>query len=1064
MNLAELSIKRPIFITCLVLLMLAAGVFYMRKLPVDLFPDVNFPFVTVTTIYPGAGPAEIETLVTKPIEDELVTLSGIKRVNSTNVEGASRVFAQFTLETDVKYAEQQVRDRVALVRSKLPNDAEDSVIRRIDPSDQPIVALSLSADLSEAQLFDLADDVIRPRIEQVNQVGLVEVLGGRKREIRVTVDRNKLRNREMSVTGIASALGRAGENIPSGKVEEGTKETIIRTVGQFENLADIRSTIVNLFGNDVATKIQDVGKVEDTVEEEKSRTFVNGKKSIILQVFRQSGSNTVAVADAVKAQTLKIQKEISTLPGKPQLELVRDGASWVRANVKDVEESILLGILLTIVVVYFFLANGRSTIITGLALPNSLLGAFILMALAGFSINIVTLLALSLSVGLLIDDAIVVRENIFRHIEMGKKPVRAALEGTQEVALAVVATTLCVMAVFGPVAFMKGMTGQFFRQFGLTIVFAMAISLFDALTIAPMLSAYLAGSVHEKKKKGLWGYTIGALVATFGRFQDWLERRYEGVLRFTVRRPAIVLAGSFVVFIAAMSSFKFLPKGFFPQQDQGEFTVSLDMAPGTNLATMAKQAAEVDEVIRQNKEIAISQLTVGGRNGEPNQASFYIRMVDAKERAMNTITFKEALRGQLKVFTKANPLVKDFDPIGAGGNRQFMLNVAGTDQEKIESVALKVLDIARKEPRLKDVDTNYRDGQPEFQIKLKPGMAERYGVNSKIYGMELRAQVEGIVPAKFRQAGKEYDVRVRLLEDQRNLRDSFKDVYIPNVNMKLVRLNDVASGSTVVGPSAINRQDRGRFIQITADLAPGAGLGDAMQAITATLAKEVELPEGVRYQFVGNSEDFQEFGVSIMTAMGAAVLLIFLVLASLYESFVTPFTIMMALPLAICGAFVGLLVMNESVNLFSMIGVIMLLGVATKNSILLVDQAMQLIRAGEDRAKAMVISGKTRLRPILMTTMALIAGTIPIAMGLNEASRQRTSMGVAIIGGLISSTLLTLIVVPAAFIYIDRFRLWSKAKMVKWFKPSTEKDPINKELTDGMSGPQDRPTEMIAKH
>ncbi len=1042
MSLANLSIKRPTFITCVVILGLVAGAYSLQKLPVDLFPDVNFPIVTVTTVYPGAGPREIETLVSKPIEDELVTISGIKRVTSNNVEGVSQVVAQFYLETNIQYAEQQVRDRVSAVKGKLPDDSEDSVIRRIDPADLPIVTIALNADLPEAELFDLADDFVRPRLEQVDKVGLVEILGGRKREIRVTLDRAKLKQREIPVMGVAAALGRAGENIPSGKVSEGKGETIIRTVGQFESNDDVSNVVVNLFGNDVPTRVADLGTVSDGLADEKTRTFVNGKKSILLDVYRQSGSNTVSVANAIKARVQKIQTELESQKNGAKLDLVRDASWWINVNVKDVKESILLGILLTIIVVYFFLASGRSTIITGMALPNSLLGAFILMLLAGFSINIVTMLALSLSVGLLIDDAIVVRENIFRHIEMGKDPLAAAKEGTAEVQLAVVATTLAVMAVFGPVAFMSGMIGQFMKQFGLTIIFAMAISLFDALTIAPMLSAYFAGSSHGPNKNTLWGKTVGRLVLGFVAFQDWLESRYEGILKFTLRQPILVLGVSFVVFVGFMATVVGIPKGFFPEQDQGEFTITLDMPPGTNLDTMAAIATQVDEVVRANKETQVSALTVGGRNGEPNKASFYIHMIPARERTINTGRFKEKLREQLARFSEANPLVKDFDAVGAGGNRQFMLNIMGQNQEELEGVAKQVFEIAQDNKKLKGPDSTYRPGQPEFQLKLDPKLAQTYGINSRTYGMELRAQVEGMVAAKFRVNGKEYDVRVRLQEDQRNLRENFKNVFIPNVNNRLVRLADVASGEVATGPSAISRQDRSRYIQINADLATGAGLGDAMGEVDRAVAQKVQLPPGVRMLYVGSSEDFQDFGRSILLAIAAAVLLIFLVLASLYESFITPFTIMLALPLAFCGAFAALYVTGESINLFSMIGVILLLGVASKNGILLVDQAMQLIRDGKDRTTALIEAGKNRLRPILMTTMALIAGTMPIALGLNEASKQRTSMGVAIVGGLITSTLLTLIVVPAAFSYIDRFRLWSKAVLSRWFRPAEAKEPV----------------------
>lgn len=1052
MSLAEVSIKRPTFITCVIIVMIAVGLFSMSRLGVDLFPDVTFPVVTVTIPYPGAGPSEIETLITKPLEDEIATLGGIKRLTSVNFEGISRVIAEFNLETDVKYAEQQIRDRVGSAKSKLPLDVKEPIIRRLDPADQPILTLGLNADLPPSELFDLADDVIKPKFEQINQVGLVEVIGGRKREIQVALDRTKLKQRELSVTSVVQRLSQSGENVPSGKVDEGQKQTVFRTIGEFKALPDIQKALLNFFGSDVPTNVGDVGQVNDTLQDETSRAFVNGGKSIFLYVFKQSGANTIAVADAIKAKVEKINADIAKEKGSPKLVEIRDTSTWIRANVTDVEESIFLGVLLAVIVVYFFLASGRSTIITGLALPNSLIGAFILMYAAGFTINIMTLLALSLSVGLLVDDAIVVRENIFRHLEMGKPPEKAALEGTAEVRLAVIATTLTVIAVFGPVGFLKGVVGQFFKQFGLTIVFAMAISLFDALTIAPMLSAYFAEAKHGAQKKvskwlairmasNAWDATMGRSVRAFDRFQTWLEDRYSATLQFTLRRPLVVLGSSFLIFLGSCASVAFVPKTFLPTQDAGEFAVNIELESGTSLLKTDELAHKVDEVIRSNPEVAVTALTVGGRNGESEVADFYVHLVPAKQRKLNTPQLKEKVREQLKQFAFAKPTVKDYDAVG-GGQRPFTMNIIGLDQKALEEFGLKVYANLKENKGLKDVQTNIKPGKPELQVALDPKRAQSLGISSKSMGMELRAQVEGLLAAKYREKGREYDVRVRLQEDQRNLKADFNKVYVPNLNMQLVKLADVATPINAVGPATINRQDRGRFVQITADIAPGAGLGDIMTGIEKSLAEgDLKIPQGMRYAFVGQAENFKELGSSMLTAMFFGILFIFLVLASLYESFITPLTIMLALPLAFCGSFVALAITRESLNIFSMIGVIMLLGVAVKNSILLVDYANQKIRdEGLSRTEALLLAGRTRLRPILMTTMALIAGTLPIALGLNEASRQRTSMGVAIIGGLISSTLLTLVVVPAAFSYIDRFRLWSKSLMKRAFVSDEEKN------------------------
>ncbi len=1027
MTLADLSIKRPTFITCIVFLMLAIGIFSMRKLGVDLFPDVTFPVVTVSVPYPGAGPAEIETLVTKPLEEELSTLSGTKRLTSISQEGISIVIAEFTLETDIKYAEQQVRDRIGSVKRKLPTDIKEPVIRRIDPADQPVMIIALNSDLAPAAAYDLANEVVKPKLQQVNQVGLVDILGGRKREVLVEFDRIKLKSREISATQIANRLALAGENVPAGKVDEGQKEVVFRTLGQFTTLNDIKSTIVSYVGSEVPITVGDVATVSDSLQDEKSIAYVNGQKSLFLYVYRQSGANTIAVTDAIKAAMDKVNKELELEKGKPKLTLVRDGSVWIHANVDDVKHTIMLGTLLAVLVVYLFLGSGRSTIITGLALPNSLIGAFILMAMAGFTINIMTLLALSLAVGLLVDDAIVVRENIFRHIERGAKPIDAALKGTKEVQLAVIATTMVVIAVFGPVAFLKGVVGQFFKQFGLTMCFAMAISLFDALTIAPMLSAYFGGA-HHNRTTGIWANTVGRVTRGFGNFQTWLEERYESVLHFTLRRPLFVLICSFIIFIMSSYMVKYVPKTFLPTQDAGEFQVKLDLPPGTSLTEMNEVATQVDALIRKNAEVEVTALTVGNSDGESSVGSIYVRLVKADARKVNTSQFKDALRTQLKEFSRANPSVVDYDAVG-GGQRPFNVNIVGFDQKELDRVAMALVERLKKYPGLKDVDTNYRPGKPEYQITIDSKKVNAAGMSAVQVGQELRTYVEGATPARYREEGREYDVRVRAKANQRNLKENFDYISVPNINGSLTPLNVIAQPIESTSPAKITRQDRGRYIQIQADISPGAGLSDIMSDIGKFVEEDIKLSPGMKYVFVGQAENFKELGESMVTALLFGVIFIFLVLASLYESFVTPFTIMLALPLAICGSFLALFITQESLNLFSMIGTIMLLGIATKNSILLVDYANQLISGGMDRSKAIVLSGKTRLRPILMTTMALIAGTIPVALGLNEASRQRTSMGVAIIGGLISSTILTLVVVPAAFTYIDRFRIWSKTRL-----------------------------------
>ncbi|MNJ92830.1 Multidrug resistance protein MdtC [compost metagenome] len=1033
MSLPKISISRPIFMTCVTIAVVIVGWASFKSMSVDLYPDVSIPVVTVQTIYPGAGPSEIETLVSRPIEEEVSTIAGIKRLTSKSLEGTSQVIVEFNSSVDVAYAEQQVRDKINIAKAKLPTEVEDPVIKRFDPADTPVLMVSLTAkDLGDAALFDIADQFIKPRLEQVSNVGAIEILGGREREIHVILDRNKLRSREISVSQVAGQIGASGENIPSGKVEQGGRELVFRGVGEFASVPEISDTLVNLYGNEVPTRVADLGQVVDTLADEKSRGFVNGEKALFLQIYRQSGSNTVKVVEDVIKQIERIKPELSAMEGAPTVQLVTNASTKIKDNLYDVYETIIIGIILTVITVFFFLGSARSTIITAFSLPVSLIGAFMLMKIAGFSINIVSMLALTLAVGLLIDDAIVVIENIYRRMEHGEDSLTAAERGTTEIQMAVMAITLVVIAVFVPVGTMSGTIGQFLKQFGMTVVFSMIISWFVAMTLIPMLTAYFGGEGHGGAHKAVkpasfYDKTLGRLVKGFDRFQTWLENIYEKLLKVSLRFPLTTIGLTMVVFFLSIYTVTKVPAAFISDDDSGEFTVTLEMQPGTSLDGMNEVSTKVDKVLHDNPEVNYTTMIVGSIYGESNKAQFYVRMKDGKERGpLSTEQFRDKIRGQLTSFADANPVVKKYDASGGMGTQPFILNIISADPKDLETYGTKILEKLKQDPRLKDVDTNFRPGKPEMQVHLKPGAAKQYGINTKTMGQELRAQVEGFTPAKFREKGREYEVRVRLMPEQRDLEKTFNQVYVPNVNRKLVRLSDVASGDLESGPASIERQDRGRYIQITAGLAPGVGLSDVVNDVVAmTKTGDTAFPASVRYGFGGDAENMQELVGSTVLALGFAILFIYLILASLYESFITPITIMVALPLALSGAFLALFLANEIMTIFAIFGFFMLIGVAGKNGILLVDYTRQLMAQGKARSEALVEAGKVRLRPILMTSFALIAGVVPVAIGMNAASKTRTAMGVAIIGGIISSTILTLIVVPAVFTYVDRFRIWA---------------------------------------
>ncbi|GIL17403.1 MAG: multidrug transporter AcrB [Oligoflexia bacterium] len=1038
MSLAELSIKRPIFIISIVSLMLIMGYSSLKKMSVDMFPDVSFPVIFIQTVYPGASPLDMEKLVSKPIEDELGNLSGLERITSTNAESVSYVILEFKLGSDIKDLEQQVRQRLGNIRRNLPVEIKDPVIRRFDPADQSIVRLAVTSQLPPAELYDLVDDVVKPQFETIHGVGQVTLVGGVKREIQVLVNKNKVQERNISLLQISEKIKNTSKDVPVGKVESGTSETVLRASGEFESIKALSEVNVNFLGSDQVVRLQTIANVKEGTEDRTSIATLmrkdgnfERKPTMFLEIFKQSGSNTVKVVDTVRAKIDKVNELLKERKLDIVVSHVRDGAQPIRLNIQDVRESIAIGIILCIVVVFFFLGSGRSTFITGMALPNSLLGGFVIMYLMGFSVNIMTLMALSLAVGLLIDDAIVVRENIFRHMEMGENPRDAAIKGTKEVALAVIATTLVVIAVFGPIAFLDGIIGQFFKQFGLTIVFTMLISLFDAFTVAPMLSAYMAVRNEHHRGTGFVDRMLGA----FDRFQTWLENRYEDTVRWVLRHQLKTLIFAFLFFIGSLVLVKFIPKNFMAAPDNAEFIVKVERPVGTNLEATAELTRKVENLLKANPAIELLATVVGSGSGqsESNKASIYVHLVPRKERSGSTSTIKDQIRPLLSQFSQEGIVsLADIDMVG-GNQKPFIMNVTSEDLDQLSAYVDKLVVRLKKIKGLVDLDTNYRAGKPEYHVDFDREKSESLGVSTVTAGAELRARVEGVVPATYRKNGKEYDIRVRLREEDRDLRQNFVQTQVPNSNYNMIPLSKVAKGSETLGYSQINRQNKARYIKIDASLDAKGNLGDITNEIDRLLKEDPEfkLPPGITYKFQGQAEDFRDLLDNMLMAMFLGIVFIFLVLASLYESFITPFTILLAIPLGISGALAGLFVTQKSIDIFSLIGIVMLLGVVAKNSILLVDYTKQLTEEGMPRRDALLKASKTRLRPILMTSFALIAGTVPIAIGLNEASAMRTSMGIAIIGGLITSTLLTLIVVPAAYGYVDDFRMWIGKKIRK---------------------------------
>ena len=1033
MNITDISIKRPAFITSLMAVIVTVGVICFGKMSVDLYPDVDIPTIFISTSYRGAAPSEIEALITKPLEEEISTISGIKRVTSRSMKDTSQIVINLYQGTDIKYAEQQVRDKINQTKSRLPEDVLEPVIRRVDPSDQPIMTISLNADLPEDELYDLADQFVSPRIEQASNVGMVEILGARKREVQVLLDQKALKNRQISLSQVVRQLEISGQNVSIGKNNSATTEMVFRSASEFSNLGQIDDVIVNFYSNEVPTRISDIGTVVDGLEDETSRAYVDGKKALFLDIYRQSDSNIISAVEGVNEQIAKMQVELSRMKGNPQIKEIKNASKYIKNNVDDVYLTIAIAVILTILTVFFFLANFRATIITAVALPISLIGAFIIMYLAGFSINVISLLALSLAVWLLVDDAIVVVENIYRKIESGMTPQKAASEATREIIMAVVAITLVVVSVFTPISFIEGVIGQYLRQFGLTIAFAILISLLVAISIIPMLCAYLSGKKVGRITESNSNSFTSKLLKKFENFQNFLEQKYEKILIFSIANPKKILLITVAVLILSVFTFKFVPKTFTAEGNNGEISISLELPADASIDATDEVAKKIDAILHQNPEVELSSMSVGSGSAQSNRASIYVRLKPGKIRKITTAEFKEKFRKQIKDFAYAHPIVRDYDPSNIASRGQtFSLTLISTNQVGLEKYAKEVYEKLKQDPRFKDVDNSNKSTRTEFRVKIKDAAAKMYGVNSQVVGDELRGYIEGYTPTVFREGGLEYNVRVRLKPEQRNLKENFSNLYVPNLNQRLIKLSDIAATEEGQEAAVITRQDHGRYIQIGASLAKGVGLGDVMNdAVKLITEGELKMPPDIRYSFTGEAENMQDLQTSMSFALFIAILFIYLILTSLYESFVTPFTILLALPLALSGVAFGLFLTNDSMNIFTMLGIFLLIGVSGKNSILLIDFTLHLMSQGKSRSEALIEAGKIRLRPILMTSFALIAGTLPVAIGLHESSAQRTAMGVAIIGGLVSSTLLTLVVVPAVFSYIDRFRLWCKAKLEK---------------------------------
>jgi HAE1 family hydrophobic/amphiphilic exporter-1 len=910
-----------------------------------------------------------------------------------------------------------VRSKVSALRRDFPAGVEEPVIQRLDPADLPILSLSVtSPELSPKQLTTLAEKVIKKRLENVEGVGSLTIVGGQRREIQVLVDPDRMKSYGLTVPEVVNAVRGENLEVPAGKIEQGPIEELVRVEGKFVEPRAFQDLIVKTIRG-VPVYLRELATIEDGYEEQRTLALIDGRRAIALEIRKQSGGNTVDVAEAVKAELPRLNHE---LPGGTTLQVVKDMSLFIHDAVEDVKNTLILGALFTVMVVFVFLNSWRSTVITGLTLPVSVIAAFIIMRMLGFTLNMLTLAGLSLAVGLLIDDAIVVRENIVRHMQKGRDHYEAARAGTSEIGLAVMATTFTIIAVFVPVAFMGGIVGQFFYEFGITIAFAVLVSLFVSFTMDPMLSSRWFDPSIEA---GIRRRGLARLLVAFDHGFQHLHVGYEHAIAFSLRHRALVVGVALVLFLASLAMFPRLGTSFFPEFDRGELQVSFKTGPGSSLEQTEDVGREIVASISNQPGVAYTFTTIGaGVSGALNEGIIYVKLKPKAERRITFFEFRQGLRRQFASFGRAITSVEDVEEMGDA--KPIQISVRGPDLTGLDGVSAEVAELVRKVPGAADVDRSLDRDKPEIKVRIDRKLASDLGIRLDALAVTLRALLNGEVATQYEDAdGDAYDVRVRLAARDRRSIETLADTEILSTEKNaaghdmLIPVNQVASFQRGTSASQIRHRDLIREVRVTANT-EGRPLGNVIGDIQLAGAA-MKLPAGFEISYTGQTEDMRESFEYIYDALILAVVFIYLILASQFGSFVHPLSIMLSLPLSLIGVVGMLWLTGDTLNIMSMIGLILLMGLVTKNAILLVDYTNKLRKQGTLRDAALVIAGSTRLRPIVMTTLAMIFGMLPLAFEIGAGSEVRAPMARAVIGGLITSTLLTLVAVPVVYSLLD---------------------------------------------
>jgi HAE1 family hydrophobic/amphiphilic exporter-1 len=1043
-KLAEICVKRPVFATVLILVLVVFGIFGYSRLGVDWFPKVDLPVIIVQTVLPGSAPEEIETEITDKIEEAVNTVSGIDELRSVSSEGISQVIIIFKLEKAIDVAAQEVRDKINGILPELPQDIHQPTIEKIDPDATPVLTLALTGPFAVKELTEYGDKVVRRQLESVMGVGQVTLVGGQKRQINVQLDPSKLRAHNLTITDAARALQTQNIMVPGGTVKEGAKELTLRTLGRVGSVGDLQHISVANRNGHIVT-IGDLGAVEDGTEEPASLAQLNETPSILLNIRKQSGTNTIEVVHSVKERLDALRK---TVPPGYRLEIVRDQSTYIQSSVDTVKEHLVVGSFLAAIVVLAFLANSRTTFISAFAIPTSIISTFAVMYYMDYTLNVITLLALTLSVGIVIDDAVVVLENIFRHIEeKGYGAFEAAVAATKEIGMAVLTITLSLVAVFLPIAFMEGITGRFMKSFGITMVSAIMISMLVSFSLTPML----ASRWLRRPAKGNPGGNNptpaeGPAPVDFQKeharasskqrgFYQYVEKGYLVLLKFSLRRRWLIVLISVLLLASIPVQWKYLRKNFLPDDDQSEFQVQIRTPEGTSLEATQVIMARVAREIRQLNGVEYTIASTADTTERiANVGSIYVRLVDEGRRTFNQLEMMDYLRKNLLPRYSADNLRVSVTPVaaisGSGPMATVQYVIGGPDMKKLEEYAGKVTTRLKEMPGVVDIDTNLVIGKPQYGVTVDRAKAADLGVSVADIARTLRLLVAGDKVSDYNETGEQYAVHVRAASQYRNNVEDLKMVTIPSMLRGTVPLGDVVRFQESTGPSQINRLNRARQVTIYANLALDMSLQGVIDTIDKTVAGFHTGPE-YRTALSGQSRELAKAARAFVLAFIMAIIFAYLVIAAQFESWIHPITILLALPLTLPFAMFSLFLFNQSLNILSTLGVLVLFAVVKKNSILQIDHTNQLRAAGLPRYDAIIAANLDRLRPILMTTVAFVAGMFPLLVSNRAGAAMNKTISSVVIGGQTLSLLLTLLAVPVAYSLFDdvaNARIWKRIR------------------------------------